>query len=116
MLISGVDKSITRSATIVPVETEMPDEEVYPLLPINFRTEAVIKVACESCVPSEHPKMQEGLTKITKSYPLLEVKVEESGEHLIYGTGELYLDCALHDLRKLYSEIEVKVSDASVRF
>jgi len=32
------------------------------------------------------------------------------------GTGELYLDCALHDLRKLYSEIEIKISDPSVRF
>lgn len=116
MLISGVDKSITRSATIVSVDNEMPEEEVYALQPIQFRTEAVIKIACESCIPSEHPKMQEGLTKITKSYPLLEVRVEESGEHLIYGTGELYLDCALHDLRKIYSEIEVKVSDASVRF
>ena len=32
-------------------------------------------------------------------------KVEESGEHVIFGTGELYLDCVMHDLRKMYSEI-----------
>ena len=25
-------------------------------------------------------------------------QVEESGEHVILGTGELYLDCVLHDL------------------
>jgi len=31
--------------------------------------------------------------------------VEESGEHVILGTGELYLDCVMHDLRKMYSEI-----------
>lgn len=116
MLISGVDKSITRSATIVQVENDSPDEDVYPLQPIQYRTEAVVKIACESIIPSEHPKMQEGLTKVSKSYPLAEVKVEESGEHLIFGTGELYLDCILHDLRKLYSEIEIKVSDPSVRF
>ena len=24
---------------------------------------------------------------------------------MILGTGELYLDCVLHDLRKMYSEI-----------
>jgi len=24
---------------------------------------------------------------------------------VILGTGELYLDCVLHDLRKMYSEI-----------
>ena len=34
----------------------------------------------------------EGLRKLNKSYPLLVTKVEESGEHTIFGTGELYLD------------------------
>jgi len=32
---------------------------------------------------------------VSKSFPLAEVKVEESGEHLIVGTGELYLDTVL---------------------
>lgn len=32
------------------------------------------------------------------------------GEHIILGTGELYLDCIMHDLRKMYSEIEIKAS------
>ena len=116
VLISGIDKSIMRSATVLHAENEFEDEEINCFEPINFKTESVIKIACESWVPSEHPKMQEGLTKVNKSYPLAEVKVEESGEHLIIGTGELYLDCILHDLRRLYSEIEIKVSDPSVRF
>lgn len=37
------------------------------------------------------------------------LQVEESGEHVILGTGELYLDCVMHDLRKMYSEIDIKV-------
>ena len=36
---------------------------------------------------------------------LMLIQVEESGEHVILGTGELYLDCVMHDLRKMYSEI-----------
>ncbi len=28
---------------------------------------------------------------------------------MLVGTGELYMDCVLHDLRSLYSDIEVKV-------
>ena len=31
--------------------------------------------------------------------------MEESGEHVVFGTGELYLDCVMHDLRRMYSEI-----------
>ncbi|KAJ8311261.1 hypothetical protein KUTeg_011185 [Tegillarca granosa] len=42
--------------------------------------------------------------------------VEESGEHIVLGTGELYLDCVMHDLRKMYSEIDIKVADPVVSF
>uniref|UniRef100_A0A8C9G8F0 Uncharacterized protein n=1 Tax=Piliocolobus tephrosceles TaxID=591936 RepID=A0A8C9G8F0_9PRIM len=37
-------------------------------------------------------------------------------EHVVLGTGELYLDCVLHDLRKLYGDLEIKVSDPVVQF
>ena len=37
----------------------------------------------------------EGLRRINKSYPLAVTKVEESGEHAILGTGELYLDSVM---------------------
>lgn len=60
--------------------------------------------------------MLDGLRKVNKSYPLLTTKVEESGEHIILGTGELYMDCVLHDLRKVFSEIEIKVSDPVTKF
>jgi len=60
--------------------------------------------------------MVDGLRKVDKSYPLAKTKVEESGEHVIYGTGEIYLDCILHDLRKLYGDLEIKVSDPVVEF
>ena len=86
------------------------------LKPIKHNTVAAIKIAIEPLVPSELPKMIESLRKINKSYPLLHTKVEESGEHVLVGTGELYLESCLHDLRKMYAEIEIKVSDPSVRF
>jgi U5 small nuclear ribonucleoprotein component len=43
-------------------------------------------------------------------------KVEESGEHVIMGTGEVEMDSILHDIREMYSDIEVKISDPSVCF
>lgn len=38
-------------------------------------------------------------------------QVEESGEHVVLGTGELYLDSLMKDLREVYADIEVKVRD-----
>ena len=43
-------------------------------------------------------------------------QVEESGEHVLLGTGEIYLDCVLHDLRRLYGDLEIKVADPVVEF
>jgi len=60
--------------------------------------------------------MVDGLRKVDKAYPLAATKVEESGEHIISGTGEVYLDCVLHDLRRLYGDLEIKVADPVVEF
>ncbi|KAI9880134.1 MAG: hypothetical protein M1830_005163 [Pleopsidium flavum] len=115
VLLGGVDNSIVKTATLVPPRLE-DDEDAYIFKPIKHFTESVFKVAVEPINPSELPKMLDGLRKVNKSYPLITTKVEESGEHVILGTGELYMDCVLHDLRRLYSEMELKVSDPVTRF
>ena len=43
--------------------------------------------------------------QIQKTYPLVHTKVEESGEHVLFGTGELALDSAMHDLRVMFAEV-----------
>ena len=75
-----------------------------------------MKLSVEPLNPSELPKMVDGLRRISKSYPMVRTRVEESGEHVLFGTGELYLDCVMHDLRRVYSDIEVKVADPVVGF
>lgn len=115
VLLGGVDNSIVKSATIVAPKLD-DDEDAYILKPITHFTESVFKVAVEPINPSELPKMLDGLRKVQKSYPLIITKVEESGEHVVLGTGELYMDSVLHDLRRLYADMEIKVSDPVTRF
>ncbi|PTU23778.1 hypothetical protein P175DRAFT_0519807 [Aspergillus ochraceoroseus IBT 24754] len=115
VLLGGVDNSIVKTATLVSQRFE-DEEEAYIFKPIRHITESVFKVAVEPVNPSELPKMLDGLRRVNKSYPLISTKVEESGEHIVLGTGELYMDCVLHDLRRLYSEMEIKVSDPVTRF
>ncbi|CDJ59952.1 U5 small nuclear ribonucleoprotein, putative, partial [Eimeria maxima] len=109
----GCDLSVKKTSTITSIDNSA---EVEIFRPLNFITAPVLKVACEPLQPSELPKMIEGLRRIDKAYPIAQMKVEESGEHVICGTGELYLDCLLHDLRLLYGNMEVKVSDPVVKF
>lgn len=107
VLIEGIDSSVVKTATIVAAAPPE-DEDLYICRPLKFNTQSVVKIAVEPVNPSELPKMLDGLRKVNKSYPLLSTRVEESGEHVVLGTGELYLDCVMHDLRKMYSEIDIK--------
>ena len=117
VLLEGIDDSIMKTATIVDASIDGSImEDLYVFKPLKFNTISSVKLAVEPLNPSELPKMLEGLRKINKSYPLVTTRAEESGEHVILGTGELYLDCIMHDLRKVFSDIEVKVADPIVSF
>lgn len=104
-----------KTATITDTDADEEDP-VYVFNPLRFNTQPVVKVAIEPVNPTELPKMLDGLRKINKSYLICQTKVEESGEHILLGPGELYLDCVLHDLRKVYAEVDIKVADPVVRF
>ena len=114
VLLSGIDATIAKSATVC--DTALPVADTYVLRPIVHMTESVLKVAIEPLRPAELPKMLDGLRKVNKCFPLVSTRVEESGEHTLLGTGELYLDCVMHDLRELYAEMEIKISDPVVKF
>ncbi|WFD31171.1 hypothetical protein MSPP1_002205 [Malassezia sp. CBS 17886] len=114
VLLGGIDGSIAKTATVCA--QTLPTHATYVVRPVVQMTESVLKVAVEPLNPAELPKMLDGLRKVNKAYPLLTTRVEESGEHTVVGTGELYLDCVMHDLRQLYSEVEIKISDPVVKF
>ena len=143
VLLSGVDATIAKTATIVGTnsillnkkkdgegdngndngnggEGEGEEEDtdlVHIFSPMSFPLaggEATMKMALEPLNPAELPKMIQGLRGVSKAYPMVHTRVEESGEHVLFGTGELYLDCVLHDLRHVYGDVEIKVADPSV--
>lgn len=111
-LFDGLDQAISKTATL----TRPSPGDACVFRPLSFDTIACVKVAIEPINPSELPKMLDALRKIGKSYPLAHTKIEDSGEHIILGTGELYLDCILHDLRRMYADIEIKVADPVASF
>jgi U5 small nuclear ribonucleoprotein component len=135
VFLSGVDATIAKTATIVGLDdsttnnnnnstgdeqTEQGAENaVHIFTPLKFPHaggESVMKLALEPMQPAELPKMVEGLRRVSKAYPMVQTRVEESGEHVLFGTGELYMDCVLHDLRHVYADVEVKVADPVVAF
>lgn len=115
VLLHGVDANIAKTATLISAVDDLDDIQIFA--PLKFPEaggESVMKLAIEPLNPSELPKMVESLRRVSKAYPMVQTRVEESGEHVLLGTGELYLDCVMRDLRHLYSDLEVKLSDPVV--
>ncbi len=58
-----------------------------------------MRVAVQCKGASNLPKLVEGLKRLAKSDPMVLCMIEESGEHIIAGAGELYLEICLKDLQ-----------------
>jgi len=66
--------------------------------------------------PGDLPKLVEGLKRLSKSDPMVQCIIEESGEHIIAGAGELHLEICLKDLEEDHACIPIKKSDPVVSY
>lgn len=115
-LIGGVADAIVKTATLVAGPASADEAALYAFQPVRFQCPAVMKVAVEPLHPTELPKLVTGLRRLVQCYPQIQARTEESGERVLLGIGELHLECALRDLREVYGDLEVKVSDPSTSF
>eukprot|EP01121_Diplochlamys_sp_Union-15-3_P008695 TRINITY_DN232_c0_g1_i10.p1 TRINITY_DN232_c0_g1~~TRINITY_DN232_c0_g1_i10.p1 ORF type:complete len:841 (-),score=214.23 TRINITY_DN232_c0_g1_i10:28-2550(-) len=107
----GVDQYILKSATISTSET------AHPMVQMKFSVSPVVRVAVEPKNAADLPKLVEGLKRLGKSDPLVQCTIEESGEHIVAGAGELHLEICLKDLQEEYcGGVPLKTSDPVVSF
>lgn len=109
----GVDSFIVKTATIVNEDAD----EACPLKAMKYSVSPVVRVAVEPKNPADLPKLVEGLKRLAKSDPLVQCTVEESGEHIVAGAGELHLEICLHDLQEDFmAGAPLKISEPVVSF
>jgi elongation factor 2 len=89
----GVDQFISKTGTLTT------EEDSHPLVSMKFSVSPVVRVAVEPKNPSDLPKLVEGLKRLSKSDPLVQCTIEESGEHIVAGAGELHLEICIKDLQ-----------------
>lgn len=83
---------------------------------MKFSVSPVVRVAVEPKNPADLPKLVEGLKRLAKSDPMVQCIIEESGEHIIAGAGELHLEICLKDLEEDHACIPIKKSDPVVSY
>jgi elongation factor 2 len=109
----GLDQFITKNATL----TGEKEVDAHPIRAMKFSVSPVVRVAVQCKVASDLPKLVEGLKRLAKSDPMVLCMIEESGEHIIAGAGELHLEICLKDLQEDFmGGAEIVVSDPVVSF
>merc|ERR1711892_1643149 len=106
----GVDQFLVKTGTITTFK-EAPNMKV-----MKFSVSPVVRVAVEPKNPADLPKLVEGLKRLSKSDPMVQCFIEESGEHVIAGAGELHLEICLKDLEEDHAQIPLKKSDPVVSY
>ena len=108
----GVDKYVIKTATITDE-----GEKAHPLKDMKYSVSPVVRVAVEAKNPADLPKLVEGLKRLAKSDPLVLTSIEESGEHIVAGAGELHLEICLKDLAEDFMNgAPLKISEPVVSF
>merc|ERR1719230_553568 len=106
----GVDQFLVKTGTITTMEA------AHNIKVMKFSVSPVVRVAVECKNPADLPKLVEGLKRLSKSDPMVQCIIEESGEHIIAGAGELHLEICLKDLEEDHAQIPLKKSDPVVSY
>lgn len=111
-------------------------KDAHNMRVMKFSVSLVVRVAVEPKNPADLPKLVEGLKRLAKSDPMVQCIIEESGEHIIAGAGELHLEICLkvgltvilrsdpigllfngmQDLEEDHAGIPIKTSDPIVSY
>uniref|UniRef100_A0A061RW56 Elongation factor 2 n=1 Tax=Tetraselmis sp. GSL018 TaxID=582737 RepID=A0A061RW56_9CHLO len=109
----GLDTYIQKNATL----TNEKNDDAHPIKAMKFSVSPVVRVAVECKVASDLPKLVDALKRLSKSDPMVQCQIEETGEHIIAGAGELHLEICLKDLQEDYMNgAELRISDPVVSY
>lgn len=106
----GADQYLIKGGTISTYA------DAHNMKVMKFSVSPVVRVAVECKSPSDLPKLVEGLKRLAKSDPMVQCTIEESGEHIIAGAGELHLEICLKDLEEDHACIPLIKSDPVVSY
>jgi elongation factor 2 len=88
--------------------------DMVPFESINYVSEPVMTIAVEPKNPQDIAKLLEAMEKMASEDPNLHVTTDkETGEYLLSGMGELHLEIATNQLKRIFG-LEVGVSQPRV--
>ena len=96
----GIDTCLVKQGTVSS------DKDSYPIKAMKYSVSPVVQVSVKPKNPSELPKLIEGLKKMVKSDPLVQVIMNEN-ENVVCASGELHIEVLLNKLQSEFANIEI---------
>lgn len=107
----GVDQFLVKTGTLSSYD------DAFPMKDMKFSVSPVVRCAVEPKNPQDLPKLVEGLKRLAKSDPMVVICIEESGEHIVAGAGELHMEICLKDLQDDFMNgAPLKISEPVVSY
>jgi len=94
--VSGVDQFVLKRCTLAS------SPEDFPLRAPTFTVSPVVRMSVQPVRVADLPKMVDGLKRLAKSCPLVQVSIEDSGSHIVAGCGEEHMRILQRDLTTLF--------------
>jgi len=109
--IKGLGRFLLNTGTV----SSLP--RVVPFSPMQYQSKPIVRVAVEPDMPADEPLLIRGLQLLNQADPNVEVRVQDTGEHVIVASGELHLERCLLDLREQFAPgVRMHVSNPIVEF
>merc|ERR1712157_111355 len=106
----GVDQYLVKTGCISTFE------HAHNMKQMKFSVSPVVRCAVQCKNPADLPKLVEGLKRLSKSDPMVQIQSDESGGHIIAGAGELHLEICLKDLEEDHAYVPIVKSDPVVSY
>ena len=106
----GIDQFLLKSGTITT------SDSAHNMRVMKFSVSPVVQCAVEVKNANDLPKLVEGLKRLSKSDPCVLTLINESGDHIIAGAGELHLEICMKDLEEDHAGVPLKFSDPVVSY
>ncbi|XP_014614739.1 PREDICTED: elongation factor 2-like, partial [Polistes canadensis] len=106
----GVDQFLVKTGIITTFK------DAHNIKVMKFSVSLVVRVAVKPKNHADLPKLVKGFKRLANSDPMVQCIIEESGEHIIAGAGELHLEICLKDLEEDHACILIKKSDPVVSY
>jgi elongation factor 2 len=106
----GVDQYILKTGTLTTIDS------AHNFVDMKFSVSPVVRVSVKPKDGKDLPKLVEGLKKLSKSDPLVQCSIEESGEHIVAGCCELHVEICLKDLQDDHACVPLIIQDPVVSY